>query len=108
MNMLSFKDVEKYLMNKQVYFRKEIVNSYFETIAKANKVHNVKSVEIARINENVISFEIVIDNNFVRVYEHKTDGEFFSWIKRNFIPVSEMFNSWIKLNGCTISSKIIE
>ena len=49
MNMLSFTDVEKYLMNKQVYFRKEIANSDFKTIAEANKVHTVKGVEITRL-----------------------------------------------------------
>ena len=35
MNLLSYQDVENYLQNKQVYFKKEIANSNLQTIAES-------------------------------------------------------------------------
>jgi len=95
MNILSFTDAEKYLMNKQVYFRKEIANSDFKTIAEANKVHNVKGVEITRLNERTISFDIIINGVETTMYEYKTDLELFAWIRTNLIPVNELVNKWL-------------
>ena len=43
MNILSFTDAEKYLMNKQVYFRKEIANSDLKTIS--NFMHDLSLVD---------------------------------------------------------------
>lgn len=95
MNILSFTDAEKYLMNKQVYFRKEIANSDFKTIAEANKVHNVKGVEITRLNEKTIAFDIIINDVETTIYEYKTDLELFAWIRTNLIPVNELVNKWL-------------
>ena len=95
MNILSFTDAEKYLMNKQVYFMKEIANSDFKTIAEANKVHNVKGVEITRLNERTISFDIIINDIKTTMYEYKTDLELFSWIRTNLIPVNELVKKWL-------------
>lgn len=39
MNILSYSDVEKYIQNKQVYFRKSIEAVDFKTLAKENKVY---------------------------------------------------------------------
>lgn len=95
MNILSFTDAEKYLINKQVYFMKEIANSDLKTIAKADKVHNVGKVEITRLNDNTISIYIGINNEMANIYEYKTDLELFAWIRTNFIPVNELVNKWL-------------
>ena len=58
MNILSFTDAEKYLMNRQVYFRTEIANVDLKTIAKAGRVHDVGRVEIKRLS-NMISSRCV-------------------------------------------------
>lgn len=95
MKILSFTDAEKYLMNKQVYFRIEITNSDLKTIAKSNKVHDVGNVEIKRLNDSTVVLHIEINNNTTSIYEYKTDFELFSWIKLNFIPVNELVYKWL-------------
>jgi len=94
MNILSFSDVENYLRNQQVYFRKEIVDSDMKTIAKANRVYDIGDVEIERINKEVIVFFFVIDGIERRIYAYRTNLGFFAWIKVNFIPVSELIKSY--------------
>ena len=94
MNILSYKDVENYLQNKQVYFRKEIVNSDFKTIAESGKVHNVGSVFLKRLNERTLAFTLIIDGTETTMYEHKTDLELFKWVKKYFIPVLELIKQW--------------
>lgn len=95
MNISSFTDAEKYLMNKQVYFRKEIVNSDMKTIAKSGKVHDVGRVEITRLSDSTIAVYIGINNEMVNIFEYKTDIELFSWIRVNFIPVNELIYRWL-------------
>jgi hypothetical protein len=95
MNILSYQDVEKYLQNKQVYFKKEIVNSDFKTIAESGIVHNIGKVELNRISPEIVAFTICINSIEVTMHEYKTDSEFFSWIRSNFIPVSELVNHWM-------------
>lgn len=90
----SFKDVELYLSNKQVYFKKEITDSDFKTIAKAGLVHNIGDVELHEINKGQIQFTLFIDNNEVILYEYKLENEFLDWIEVNFIPIQEMLNRW--------------
>ena len=95
MNILSFTDAEKYLQNRQVYFRKEISNSDLKTIAKPDRVHNIGRVEITRLNKTTIVIYIEINNEMANIYEYKTNLELFAWIKTNFIPVNELVNKWI-------------
>ncbi len=95
MNILSYSDVEKYLQNKQVYFRKSIETSEFKTFAKENKVYTISKVEVSRISEERIAFTIVIDKKETTLYEYKTDLEFFAFIKVNFIPVYDLLDAYL-------------
>ena len=95
MNLLSYTDAEKYLMNKQVYFRKEVSNSELITIAEAYKVHNVGKVEIEKLNDRTIVMRMRINNERVNIYEYKTDLELFAWIRTNFIPVKELVQKYL-------------
>jgi hypothetical protein len=95
MNILSYQDVESYLQNKQVYFKKEIANSDFKTIAESGKVHYVERVNLIRINKEQVAFSINVNGRETTMYEYKSDLEFFSWVKNNFIPVSELVERWM-------------
>lgn len=94
MNILSYVDVEDYLSCKQVYFRKQITNSDFETIVESGRVYYVGKVELKRLNENTISFSLIVEGNEVNIYEYKSDLEMFSFVKINFIPVQELVCKW--------------
>jgi hypothetical protein len=94
MNLLNYQNVESYLQNKQVYFKKEIVNSDFKTIAESGKVHNIGKVELKRLNEQQIAFTLTINGAETTMYEYKSDLEFFAWVKINFIPVCELVERW--------------
>ena len=95
MNILSYSDVEKYLQNKQVYFRKSIETADFKTFAKENKVYTISKVEIQRINEERIAFTIIINGKETTLYEYKTDLEFFDFVKTNFIPVYVLLDAYV-------------
>ena len=95
MNLLSYQDVENYLQNKQVYFRKEIANSDFKTISESGKVYNVGKVDLNRLNEQQIAFTININGVETTMYEYKSDLELFAWVKTNFIPVCELVERWL-------------
>ena len=95
MNLLSYQDVEKYLQNKQVYFKKEIANSDFQTIAESGKVHNVGKVQLTRLNEQQVAFDLNVNGITTTMYEYKTDLELFAWVKTNFIPVCELVERWM-------------
>jgi len=95
MNILSYQDVESYLQNKQVYFKKEIANSDFKTIAESGKVHNIGKVELTRINNERVAFNLVVNGVETTMYEYKSDLELFAWVKTNFIPVPELVNRWM-------------
>lgn len=95
MNILTYQDVESYLQNKQVYFKKEIVNSDFKTIAESDKVHNVGKVDVTRISDERVAFTIVVNGVETTMYEYKSDLELFAWVKTNFIPVSELVDQWM-------------
>ena len=92
MNILSYQDVESYLQNKQVYFKKEIANSDFKTIAESGKVHNIGKVELTRINNERVAFNLVVNGVETTMYEYRSDLELFAWVKTNFIPVPELVN----------------
>ena len=94
MNLLSYQDVENYLQNKQVYFKKEIANSDFKTIAKSGKVHSIGKVNLTRLNENQIAFTLNVNGTETTMYEYKSDLELFAWVKTNFIPVCELIERW--------------
>ena len=87
MNLFTYQDVEMYLQDKQVYFRKEITNSDFKTIVECGKVHNVGKVELTRLNEKQIAFTLNVNGTETTMYEYKSDKEFFEWVKKYFIPV---------------------
>lgn len=95
MNILSFTDAEKYLKNRQVYFRKEIVNSDFKPIAESGKVYNIGKVEITRVSDEIVAFTAIINGVETTMYEYKSDLEMFAFVKTNFIPVSELVNKWL-------------
>ena len=94
MNLFSYKDVENYLQNKQVYFKKEIANSDFKTIAESGKVHNIGKVDLSRLNEQQIAFTLNINGTDTTMYEYKSDLELFAWVRTNFIPVCELVERW--------------
>lgn len=91
-NITTYLEAEKYLQNKQVFFKKEIVNIDFKTIAKSGKVHEVYKVNIKRLNETTVLLYMQIDDQEAALYENKTDQELFAFIKSNFIPVPELAN----------------
>lgn len=95
MNILSYKDVENYLQNRQVYFKKEIADSDFRTIAQSGTVHNIGRVELTRISDERVAFTLVINDIETTMYEYKTDLELFAWVKTNFIPVCELVECWL-------------
>lgn len=95
MNILSYKDVENYLQNKQVYFKKEIVDIDFKTIAESGKVHNIGEVELTRIRDDTVAFTIVVNGLQVTMYEYMSDLELFDWVKTDFIPVNKMVERWM-------------
>jgi hypothetical protein len=94
-NMTNLNDVQKYLQNKQVYFRVEITDSDFKTIAEAGKAHEIGSVEVTRLNERTIAFKLVINSKEVSIYEYKTDEEFVKWVKAFLIPVHELVDNYL-------------
>lgn len=98
MNLLSYGDVETYLARKQVYFKKEIANINFQTIASSDRVHQVGRVEVRRLNNQQIAFSIQINDLEATLIEYKSDLELFAWIKTNFIPVSELLNGYLQKN----------
>jgi hypothetical protein len=95
MNILSYRDVEDYLSCKQVYFRKQISNVDLKTIVESGKVYYVGKVELKRLNENTLSFLLIIEGKEVNIFEYKSDLEMFSFVKTNFIPVQELVNKWL-------------
>lgn len=95
MNLLSYQDVENYLQNKQVYFKKEIANSDLKTLVEKDRVHNVGKVELKRLNATVVALSIQINDIETTLYEYKTDLELFAWVKQNFIPVCELVKCWL-------------
>ncbi len=95
MNILSYQDVEIYLQNKQVYFKKQIANSDFNTIAESGKVHNIGKVDVTRISDERVAFTIIVNGVETTMYEYKSDLELFAWVKTNFIPVSELVERWM-------------
>lgn len=95
MNILSYKDVENYLQNKQVYFKKGIVDIDFKTIAESGKVHNIGEVELRRIRDDTVTFTIVVNGLQVTMYEYMSDLELFDWVKTDFIPVNKMVERWM-------------
>lgn len=94
MKIYSYQDVISYLQNKQVYFKNEIADSDFNTIAKSGKVHNIGKVDVTRISDERIAFTIVINGVETTMYEYKSDLELFAWVKTNFIPVTELVERW--------------
>ena len=90
----SYKEIEKYLQNKQVYFKKEIANVDLETFAESGKVHNVGNVQISRLNKEQVAMTIDIDGVETTIVEYKNDKEFYSWLIYNFVPVKELVNCW--------------
>lgn len=94
MNLFNYKDVENYLKNKQVYFRKEIINTNLKTIAKSERVHDIGEVNLSRLNEDRIVFSLYINGIETTMYEYKSDLELFAWIKTNFIPVSKLVEKY--------------
>ena len=61
MNIVSFNDVEKFLQNKQVYFKMGIVDVNLRTIVSAKRVHDIGDVSSERISDQTIAFYITID-----------------------------------------------
>jgi hypothetical protein len=89
----NYNEVEKYLQNKQVYLRKDIVNSDFKRMLKGRMVYNIEYVEIKSLNKRPIetfAFTLIIEGLEFTIYEYKTQQELFKWIKQNFIPISEL------------------
>ena len=93
--MKNLNDVQKYLQNQQVYFRVEITDSDFKTIAEASKAHEIGSVEVTRLNERTIALKLVINGKEVSIYRDKTDEEFIKWVKAFLIPVYELVEKYL-------------
>jgi hypothetical protein len=94
--MKNLNDVQKYLQNKQVYFRVEITDSDFKTIAEAGKVHEIGSVELTRIEMYRMAFDVNINGKETSIILRKTDEEFVKWVKAFLIPVHELVDNYLK------------
>lgn len=94
MNILNNTDAEKYLQNKQVYFRKKIVDNNLKTILEGDKVYDVGIVEIRRSNQTTISLYIKINDEMVNIYECKRDLDLFAWLRTNLIPLNELIDNY--------------
>ena len=95
MNILSFEDVEKYLGNKQVYFKMGVVDINLKTIVPAERVHDIGNISAERISDQTIAFYITVDGRENAIYKECSDYEFFAWIKQNYIPVQDLVAWWI-------------
>jgi hypothetical protein len=93
--MKNLNDVQKYLQNQQVFFRVEITDSDFKTIAEAGKAHEIGSVEVTRLNERTLLFKLVINGKEVSIYKDKTDEDFIKWVKAFLIPVHELVDNYL-------------
>ena len=93
--MKNLNEVQKYLQNQQVYFRVEITDSDFKTIAEAGKAHEIGIVEVTRLNERTIALKLVINGKEVSIYRDKTDEEFIKWVKAFLIPVYELVEKYL-------------
>lgn len=87
MNIFSFSDVQKYLENKQVYFRMELVDSDFKTIAPAQFVSSIGSVSVEEVREDTIGLTLQIGDTETTYYHHGDELSFFAFVRSQFIPV---------------------
>lgn len=87
--------IEIHLQNKQVYFRKEITDVNLKTIMQGERVHDVSTVNVERLNESCIAFTVHSGDKQFTLYENKSDKELFEWVKWNFIPVFELINTYL-------------
>lgn len=95
MDIVSFNDAEKYLGNKQVYFKKGIVDVNLRTIVSAERVHDIGDVSAEMISNQTIALYITVDGKENAIYKECTDFDFFAWIKQNYIPVQDLVACWI-------------
>lgn len=95
MNSNLLAQIEIYLQNKQLYFRKEITDVNLKTIMQGDRVHDVSTVKVERLNEDCIAFTLHSGDKQFTLYEHKSDVELFEWVKWNFIPVFELINTYL-------------
>jgi hypothetical protein len=93
--MKNLNDVQKYLQNKQVYFRVEITDSDFKTIAEAGKVHEIGSVEVKRIDMYRIAFDMNVNGKEASIVMRRIDEEFIKWVKAFLIPVHELVDNYL-------------
>jgi len=93
--MTSLNDVQKYLQNKQVYFRVEITDSDLKTIAAAGKAHEIGSVEVKRIDRYRVILDVNVNGNEASIIAHRTDEEFIKWVKAFLIPVHELVDTYL-------------
>jgi hypothetical protein len=97
MNILSFNAVELYLAHRQVYFRREILNSDFKSIADGNWVHNIGDIQVRRLDERRIVMELEINGQITTITQYCGDLAFFAWVKTQFVPVSELICTYYDL-----------
>lgn len=95
MNILNFKDVEKYLAHKQVYFRKSIVDINMKTIVKEFLVHNVSDIKVYRLNNDIITLRMTVLDEEIIIHKEMQDLEMFAWIRTNLIPVDILVKSFL-------------
>ena len=92
---MTYDQLERYLQNQQVYFRLDIVNRNFNTIAESGKVHNIGNVEIERLNQRTIAFTITVNGIETTMYEYLSDKAFSDWVTKNFIPVFKLLERYM-------------
>jgi hypothetical protein len=94
MNVLTDKDLEKYMSNREMYVTKEIVNSDFKTEFEAKRTYFIDKIEITWVSEDKVICNIYsgqIKSSFIR---STTKYGFYAEMKKLFIPISEMFEAW--------------
>lgn len=93
MNILSYKDVESYLSNKQIYFREGVKNTDSLLMVEGGKVHNVTDVSIDRFNKHTVVLEMNINNEVFLILAKGTDLDLFAWVRSNFIIIDDLVSN---------------
>jgi hypothetical protein len=94
MNITSVDQIQNYLAFKQIYFRKEVQDSNFNTFAKGGRVSEVGKVEVSKIRENCIALTLEINGEQTMIYNDMNEVEFVKFVTSLCVPVSVLVESY--------------
>ena len=95
MNILEDKDLKEYMLKKQMYATKEIVDINTKTIFKEKTVYFIHGISIEWVNNDTVLAYIFAENGIECSFTRTCSKlAFYSEIKKLFIPVDEMYQKW--------------